>query len=62
MKLIYLYDEFMRPPEGIKDQTIYIIDDKLNEDMKLVKKFQLIGIFLAEQTGLKYIRETPKKF
>ena len=61
MNLIYLYDEFMRPPEGIEDQTIYIIDDKLNEGYEISQKIQAYRYFLAEQTGAQIYKGDTKE-
>ena len=51
MKLAYLYDEFMHPPEGFEGKSIYIIDDELNEGYKISQNIQAYRYFLAEQVG-----------
>ena len=51
MKLIYLYDEFMYPPDGIEGKLIYIIDNEINEGYEISQKIQAYRYFLAEEVG-----------
>ena len=51
MRLTYLYDEFMYPPKGHDSQSIYIIDEELNEGYEISSKVQAYRYFLAKQAG-----------
>ena len=51
MKLIYLYDEFMRVPDNINGQTVYIFDQKLQKNYQISDKIIEYRYFLAEQAG-----------
>ena len=51
MNLIYLYDEFMRPPDNVKGQVVYIIDSDIQEGYEISEKVQLYRYQLAEQAG-----------
>mgnify|MGYP001419844754 CR=1 FL=1 len=50
MKLIYLYDEFMRVPNGLEGRPIYIIDSDLLEGYQISKKVHEYRYFLAEES------------
>jgi len=51
MNLIYLYDEFMRVPDYIEGQVVYIIDSDIQEGYEISEKVQLYRYQLAEQAG-----------
>ena len=51
MNLIYLYDEFMRTPDNVKGQVVYIIDSDIEEGYEISEKVQLYRYQLAEQAG-----------
>ena len=51
MNLIYLYDEFMRVPEQLEGQTIYIIDPEIQEGYEISEKVIMYRYKLAEQAG-----------
>ena len=51
MKLIYMYDEFMRVPENIEGRPIYIFDRKLQKNYRISDKIIEYRYFLAEQAG-----------
>ena len=51
MKLIYLYDEFMRVPDSEEGHPIYIIDGELNEGYEISQKVHEYRYFLAKQAG-----------
>ncbi len=51
MKLIYLYDEFMRVPAGIEGNPVYIFDDTLTEGYGLSDKIIENRYFLAKEAG-----------
>ena len=51
MNLIYLYDEFMRTPDNVKGQVVYIIDSDIQEGYEISEKVQLYRYQLAEQAG-----------
>ena len=51
MKLIYLYDEFMRVPDNINGQPVYIFDQKLQKNYQISDKIIEYRYFLAEQAG-----------
>ena len=51
MKLIYLYDEFMRVPDGEEGQPVYIIDGELNEGYEISQKVHEYRYFLAKKAG-----------
>ena len=51
MNLIYLYDEFMRVPDQMEGQAIYIIDPDIQEGYEISEKVHLFRYHLAEQTG-----------
>ncbi len=50
MNLIYLYDEFMRVPNGLEGQPIYIIDSELSEGYEISKKVHEYRYFLAKES------------
>ena len=49
MNLIYLYDEFMRVPDHVEGQTVYIIDPEIQEGYKISEKVLMYRYQLAEQ-------------
>ena len=51
MNLIYLYDEFMRVPDNMEGQAVYIIDPDIQEGYEISEKVQLYRYQLAEQAG-----------
>ena len=51
MNLIYLYDEFMRVPEHLEGQAIYIIDPEIQEGYEISEKVIMYRFKLAEQAG-----------
>ena len=51
MNLIYLYDEFMRVPEHLEGQTIYIIDPEIQEGYEISEKVIMYRYKLAAQAG-----------
>ena len=51
MKLVYLYDEFMRVPDNINGQPVYIFDQKLQKNYQISDKIIEYRYFLAEQAG-----------
>ena len=51
MNLIYLYDEFMRVPDHVKGQAIYIIDPEIQEGYEISEKVLLYRYQLAKQAG-----------
>jgi len=51
MNLIYLYDEFMRVPDNVERQAVYIIDPDIQEGYEISEKVQLYRYQLAEQAG-----------
>jgi len=51
MKLIYMYDEFMRVPDNIEGRPIYIFDRKLQKNYRISDKIIEYRYFLAEQAG-----------
>ena len=51
MNLIYLYDEFMRTPDNVEGQVVYIIDPDIQEGYEISEKVQLYRYQLAEQAG-----------
>ena len=51
MNLIYLYDEFMRTPDNVKGQVVYIIDSDIQEGYEISEKVQLYRYQLAEEAG-----------
>ena len=51
MNLIYLYDEFMRVPDHVDGQPVYIIDPDIQEGYEISEKVQLYRYQLAEQAG-----------
>ncbi len=53
MKLTYLYDEFMCPPNSVEGLSIYIIDSEINEGYEISQKIQEYRYFLARQAGAK---------
>ena len=52
MNLIYLYDEFMRVPDHVDGQPVYIIDPDIQEGYEISEKVQLYRYQLAEQAGV----------
>ncbi len=51
MNLIFLYDEFMRVPDHIGGQAVYIIDPEIKEGYEISEKVHLYRYKLAEQVG-----------
>ena len=51
MNLIYLYDEFMRVPDHVDGQPVYIINTDIQEGYEISEKVQLYRYQLAEQAG-----------
>jgi hypothetical protein len=51
MNLIYLYDEFMRVPDHVDGQPVYIIYPDIQEGYEISEKVQLYRYQLAEQAG-----------
>ena len=51
MNLIYLYDEFMRVPDHVEGQAVYIIDPDIQEGYEISEKVHLYRYQLAEQAG-----------
>ncbi len=51
MNLIYLYDEFMRVPDHLEGQAVYIIDPKFQEEYEISEKILMYRYQLAEQAG-----------
>ena len=51
MNLIYLYDEFMRVPDHLKGQAVYIIDPESQEGYEISDKVLMYRYKLAEQAG-----------
>ena len=51
MNLIYLYDEFMRVPEQMEGQAIYIFDPDIQEGYEISEKVHLYRYQLAEQAS-----------
>jgi len=51
MKLIYMYDEFMRVPDNIEGRPIYIFDRRLQKNYRISDKIIEYRYFLAEQAG-----------
>ena len=44
MNLIYLYDEFMRVPDHLEGQAVYIIDPEIQEGYEISEKVLCIDI------------------
>jgi len=51
MNLIYLYDEFMRVPDHMEGQAVYIIDSEIQEGYENSDKVLMYRYQLAEQAG-----------
>tara|TARA_Y100001936_G_C15900613_1_gene573077 strand:+ start:292 stop:687 length:396 start_codon:yes stop_codon:yes gene_type:complete len=51
MKIIYLYEEFMRVPNNVEGQPIYIFDQNLQKNYQISDKVVEYRYFLAEQAG-----------
>ena len=51
MNLIYLYDEFMRVPDHLEGQAVYIIDPEIREGYEISDKVLVYRYQLAEQAG-----------
>ena len=51
MNLIYLYDEFMRVPDHLVGQAVYIIDPEIQEGYEISDKVLMYRYQLAEQAG-----------
>ena len=51
MNLIYLYDEFMRVPDHLEGQAVYIIDPEIMEGYEISDKVLMYRYQLAEQAG-----------
>ena len=69
MKIIYLYEEFMRVPINVEGQPICIFDQDLQKNYQISDKVIEFRYFLAEQAGatiykgdtLKVINEINQK-
>ena len=69
MKIIYLYEEFMRVPNNVEGQPIYIFDQNIQKNYQISDKVIEFRYFLAEQAGatiykgdtLKVINEINRK-
>lgn len=69
MKIIYLYEEFMRVPNNVEGQPIYIFDQDLQKNYQISDKVIEFRYFLAEKAGatiykgdtLKVINEINQK-
>tara|TARA_B100000925_G_scaffold241731_1_gene191056 strand:+ start:115 stop:510 length:396 start_codon:yes stop_codon:yes gene_type:complete len=69
MKIVYLYEEFMRIPNNVEGQPIYIFDQDLQKNYQISDKVVKYRYFLAEQAGatiykgntLKVINEINQK-
>ena len=53
MNLIFLYDEFMRVPDHLEGQAVYIIDPEIQEGYEISEKVLMYRYKLAEQAGAK---------
>ncbi len=51
MNLIYLYDEFMKVPDHVEGQEVYIIDPEIQEGYEISEKVLLYRYQLAKQAG-----------
>ena len=51
MKIVYLYEEFMRIPNNVEGQPIYIFDQDLQKNYQISDKVVKYRYFLAEQAG-----------
>ena len=51
MNLIYLYDEFMRVPDHLEGQVVYIIDPEIQEGYEISEKVLMYRYQLAERAG-----------
>ena len=51
MNLIYLYDEFMRVPDHLEGQAVYIIDPAIQEGYEISEKVLVYRYQLAKQAG-----------
>ena len=51
MKLIYLYDEFMRVPDHLEGQAVYIIDPEIQEGYEISEKVLMYRYQLAKRVG-----------
>ena len=51
MNLIYLYDEFMRVPDHLEGQAVYIIDPEIQEGYEISDKVLMYRYQLAKQAG-----------
>jgi len=51
MNLIYLYDEFMKVPDHVEGQKVYIIDPEIQEGYEISEKVLLYRYQLAKQAG-----------
>ena len=51
MKIVYLYEEFMRIPNNVEGQPIYIFDQDLQKNYQISDKVIKYRYFLAEQAG-----------
>ena len=49
MNLIYLYDEFMRVPDHMEGQAVYIIDPEVQEGYEISEKVLMYRYQLAKQ-------------
>ena len=51
MNLIYLYDEFMRVPNHLEGQAVYIIDPEIQEGYEISEKVMMYRYQLAKRAG-----------
>ena len=51
MNLIYLYDEFMRVPDHLEGQAVYIIDPEIQEGYEISDKVLMYRYQLAKRAG-----------
>jgi hypothetical protein len=51
MNLIYLYDEFMRVPDHLEGQAVYIIDPEIQEGYEISEKVLMYRYQLAKRAG-----------
>ena len=49
MNLIYFYDEFMRVPDHVEGQVIYVIDPEIQEGFEISEKVLMYRYQLAKQ-------------
>ncbi len=51
MNMIFLYDEFMRVPDHLEGQAVYIIDPEIQEGYEISEKVLMYRYQLAERAG-----------